>query len=119
MPHNISLETVLEKTDASVVLEILVSPESDYFDGHFPQFPVMPAVAQLDQVIRLADRYFGSGVKAVRIKRIKFSNLIRPGSLLRIELQYKAQTGTLSFKTTGPGREPVYSSGSVILRDTQ
>jgi hypothetical protein len=113
--HGVPAETVLEKTDTSVALEIVVPPLSDYFDGHFPQLPIMPAVAQADQVIRLADRYLGTGVNAERIKRIKFSNLIRPGSRLRIELQYNAQTGTLSFKITGPGGEPAYSSGTIRM----
>ncbi|GHV76898.1 AMP-binding protein [Spirochaetia bacterium] len=116
--HGIPAETVLEKTDVSAIIEIFVPPLSDYFDGHFPQFPVMPAVAQLGEVIRLAARYLGRGVNVARIKRIKFSALIRPGTRLRIELQHNAETGMLSFKITGPGGEPAYSSGSVILGDT-
>ncbi|MDR1932083.1 MAG: AMP-binding protein, partial [Spirochaetales bacterium] len=41
-PHGIPAEKVLEKTGTSVTLEIVIPPGSEYFDGHFPEFKLLP-----------------------------------------------------------------------------
>jgi len=108
---------ILEKTDNSVMLEISVPAASPYFDGHFPEFQVLPGVAQIELVIRFASQYFGTGIAVSEIKRVKFTNLVLPSSPLIIKIN-KIEN-TISFKIYSPENEQVYSSGSLILMQEQ
>jgi acyl-coenzyme A synthetase/AMP-(fatty) acid ligase/3-hydroxymyristoyl/3-hydroxydecanoyl-(acyl carrier protein) dehydratase len=113
--HGIPAEKVLEKGDDAILLELRIPPECDYFDGHFPAIKVLPAVAQFELVIRLAARYLGTGIHVSKIKRIKFSNLIRPGAVLHINLNFRPERDSLAFTIMRPADKGVYSSGTVIL----
>jgi 3-hydroxymyristoyl/3-hydroxydecanoyl-(acyl carrier protein) dehydratase/acyl-CoA synthetase (AMP-forming)/AMP-acid ligase II len=108
-------EKVIEKTENSVSLEFSVPGTSPYFDGHFPGFPILPAVAQTEFVIRFAARYLGTSVSPSELRRLKFTNLIRPGALLRLKLVKKEKS--ISFILSCPVNQTVYSTGVVIPED--
>ena len=109
-------EKVIEKTDNSVSLELVIPDSSPYFDGHFPEFHLLPAVAQVELVIRFAARYLGTDIKISEIKRVKFTSFIRPGAPLLLKLTKKEKN--ISFTLSSPGGETVYSLGTVITGNT-
>ena len=104
-------ERLIEKTENSCILEFSIPETSDYFDGHFPGYPILPAVAQVDMVMRFASRYFGTGIGISEIRRIKFTNLVRPFTPLLLKLERNGKT--ISFKIHSPDRETVYSTGTL------
>ncbi|MDR1932588.1 MAG: hydroxymyristoyl-ACP dehydratase [Spirochaetales bacterium] len=108
-------EKVLEKTGTSVTLEIVIPPGSEYFDGHFPEFKLLPGVAQLELVVRLASRYLGTGIYVPSAKRVKFSAAIRPGAALRLELSYTVEKHALAFKIASSNGAIVYSAGTLTI----
>ncbi|MDR1318148.1 MAG: AMP-binding protein, partial [Treponema sp.] len=110
--RRITPENILEKTEDGALLEFTILPESDYFDNHFPLFKVLPAVAQFELAIRYADRCFKTGLNVKRAKRLKFSAIVRPGTLLRLRLNRDGGSGIVSFVFASPDGETVYSSGS-------
>jgi acyl-coenzyme A synthetase/AMP-(fatty) acid ligase/3-hydroxymyristoyl/3-hydroxydecanoyl-(acyl carrier protein) dehydratase len=115
VPDTIMGEVIREKSETSVSLEFAVPEDSPYFDGHFPHFKILPAAAQFDLAVKFAFRYLGTSVRVREIKRIKFSNIIRPGTLLMLNLSYNKDSSALHFKTTSPEGGTLYSSGSMIL----
>ena len=110
---SLGAETVIEQTENSISLEIYIPETCLYFDGHFPGFPIMPAVAQMEMVIRFASRYLGTGVALSAIRRIKFTNLVRPNMPLLVKLAKKDHT--LTFTICSAKGEITYSSGTVVL----
>jgi 3-hydroxymyristoyl/3-hydroxydecanoyl-(acyl carrier protein) dehydratase len=100
------------------LLELIPSEDWDYFDGHFPDFKLLPAVAQVEIVVRLAAKYFDSGIFIQKSKRIKFSNFIQPGSPVYVSLSYKKESETLNFSMKNPAGDIVYSSGTFTLGTT-
>ena len=110
-------ERIIEKTENSVCLEFSVPDTSPYFDGHFPEFPILPAVAQVDLILRFAVQYLETGNELLEIRRIKFSNLIRPFTPLLLSLEKNGST--ISFRMTSPVSqgEIVYSLGSLKLAE--
>lgn len=110
--RGVSCVKVWEQTDTSVVLELAFPPEIDYFDGHFPEFKLLPAVAQLELVVRFADQYFVPGLTISGAKRIKFSAMIRPDSRIFLNLTHDPEKKTLHFTFTGSD-ERIYSSGTL------
>ncbi len=71
-----------------------------YFDGHFDDRPILPAVAQLHLIDRLVKAYFESDLMFSGMKQLKFMSPILPGqsTVLRIE-EKKNNTFGFEFKT--------------------
>jgi uncharacterized membrane protein len=106
---------LIEKTGNSACVEFSIPGTSAYFDGHFPEFPILPAVAQIDLTTRFAAKYLGTGIGISQIRRVKFSSLIRPGAPLSLNLE-KNDT-SITFKLSSPDGEIVYSLGSLKLTE--
>src|SRR5262249_11062879 len=49
-------------TENGVDIDLLLTPAIIYFQGHFPQFPIAPAVAQIDWAVHLAARHLGLAI---------------------------------------------------------
>jgi len=109
----ISGEKIIKKTDSSVILEFSISDSSDYFNGHFPDFPVLPAVAQVFIIMQCVSRFFGISVELSKIKRTKFTNIIRPDTPLVLYLEKKDKN--ISFKIISPDENIFYSAGTLVL----
>jgi hypothetical protein len=113
--REIPREKVLEQGDDHVLLEFSVPPESAYFRGHFPEYSILPGVAQFEMVMRMASRYLGTGIHISGFKRIKFSAIVRPGIPLRMKLNHRTEKQELCFEISNPGGDVVYSTGAVSL----
>ncbi len=61
------------------------------FAGHFDVAPILPAVAQLDWAIQLAQQCFDLPTQFVRMEALKFVRPVTPGTELILNLSYKAQ----------------------------
>lgn len=119
--HGIPSETLLSKKEFDdcneVELEVLIPESSDYFDGHFPEFKLLPAVAQIDLVVHFAQRYFNTALSIPNIKRFKFSEKLLPNSTVVFSLKYDTQKNTISFKISSLNKEITYSSGTYIAKE--
>lgn len=114
--HDIVDEKIVEKTDNSFVLEVVIPESSDFFDGHFPEYKLLPAVAQFEVVTRFAKKYFGTQRWVPAIKRIKFSAPIRPDTKIKLEETYKTEKGIIQYTISNADKpEIVYSSGSFAV----
>lgn len=98
------------------VLTWVVPTNLPYFDGHFPQNPVLPAVAVLDgtlEALKLLQQ--NKTLSFERIKSGKFLNLIKPGTPLQICLtqirknEWEAEWGS-------PDGEKIFAHLKVLLR---
>lgn len=114
--HGIPAETVLLRrengSNIEVELEVLIPGTSDYFDGHFPEFKLLPAVAQIDLVAHFAERYFGTKVSIPDIKRFKFSDKLLPDSTVVFKLKFEGEKSRISFEITDFAAGKIYASGS-------
>ncbi len=111
--HGIVDEKIVGKKGNSVSLEFSIPESSDFFDGHFPEFKLLPAVAQFEVVTRFSRKYFNTQRYVPAIKRIKFSNPIRPDTNVHLDLEYRAEKSSVSFSMQDADIEgKVYSSGS-------
>ena len=111
--HGIVDEKIVGKKENSVSLEFSIPESSDFFDGHFPEFKLLPAVAQFEVVTRFSRKYFNTQRYVPAIKRIKFSNPIRPDTNVHLDLEYRAEKSSVNFSMQDTDIEgKVYSSGS-------
>lgn len=111
--HDIKDEQIISKEEGKVVLEFVIPASSDFFDGHFPEYKLLPAVAQFEVVTRFSRKYFGTQRWVPSIKRIKFSAPIRPDTKIHLELTYKAEKQSVTFNLSDANVEgKIYSSGT-------
>lgn len=118
--HGIPAETVLSRREndknLEVELEVLIPSTSDYFDGHFPDFKLLPAVAQIDLVAHFARRYFGTELSTPDIKRFKFSDKILPDSTVVFKLKFDGEKNKVSFEISDFTGSKTYSTGNYIAK---
>lgn len=79
-------------------IELSVEAELVVFDGHFPTTPVLPGVALLDWVIRLARQAFAIEGPCLRMDALKFQHIVQPGAVLTLELDWKTDPRVLDFR---------------------
>jgi 3-hydroxyacyl-[acyl-carrier-protein] dehydratase len=102
----------------------------EYLADHFPGFPIMPGVLQLQSLVeaaswllRLTDDYRYSVVVLREVKSVRFGNLMQPGKALEVCAELTERDGAgAAFKARGEaeGTQTVsaqFSLGCYNLRD--
>jgi hypothetical protein len=103
----------LRREAALAQLELTLDPQLLVFDGHFPQQPILPGVAQLDWAVRYAREVFEIPPAFLRMEALKFQQVARPGLVLCLQLEWVAANATLRFayhSALGP-----HASGRVVF----
>jgi len=96
-----------------VTLQLDVPADLPCFLGHYPGFPILPGVVQIDWVMQLAVRHLPCGQPSATDFRIKFKRVITPGMPLALTLSHDKARRRLEFVYRSGDR--VASEGRVML----
>ncbi len=96
-----------------IELTLLFSANSQYFQGHFPEFAVLPGVAQIHFAVLFIQKYFDIIPNLKSIKKLRFMHIIQPEKEVFLVLEYKKEKQVISFKYSSIGL--VHSSGDFYL----
>lgn len=107
-------EKVIERSETRVVLEVFIQDDCDYFDGHFPSFKLLPAVAEFTLVEKYARKYFGVSAFVSSIPRMKFSSPLLPNTTVLFSLAYNSDK-KISFDISDSAHKKI-SSGSFCTK---
>ncbi|POZ60248.1 AMP-binding protein [Chromobacterium alticapitis] len=88
---------LLERGDGHAVLAVEAAESLPDFKGHFPSFPLLPGVTQLDWAIRYARELFELPPDFCGIDNLKFQRIIPPGAIVRLELRHDAAKHNVGF----------------------
>jgi len=66
-------------TESSFSAELVFDAAAPYFQGHFPQAPILPGVAQLGFAERFAESVAGRPMTLRGVRKMKFMRVIAPG----------------------------------------
>lgn len=109
------VHSVESETDGATVI-FSVPASSVYFDGHFPSFPLLPAVAQVTIALKLAKRYLGITTTPRRIRKMKFSNMITPEQSVRLTMKVSDDGKNMAIKMENPSSpRQIYSQGTIKI----
>ena len=108
--------TIVERSADSVAFALDVRRERAVFDGHFPDSPILPGVAQLDWVMALAGLHLGVKQRAAPRFRVKFQRAVVPPAMLALELRLDRPRARLHFIYRRDGT--LVSQGSILLDAT-
>ena len=98
LPHRFPMllvDRILECDDQKRIVGLKsVTINEPFFQGHFPGFPVMPGVLQLEAMAQTAGILLNRILKTpdrvpyfMSIDKAKFRRVVRPGDQMRIEVE--------------------------------
>jgi 3-hydroxymyristoyl/3-hydroxydecanoyl-(acyl carrier protein) dehydratase len=96
-----------------------VPADSPWFSGHFPGEPILPGIALIymaEQAIIQDALAKGEQVQLHALKRVRFTQLVRPGEtlLLNISGEEAGEEILFSFKVTN--KENIVCSGAIVAK---
>jgi 3-hydroxyacyl-[acyl-carrier-protein] dehydratase len=111
IPHRspfLWIDRVCEITDTSIRAEKDIAQELDIFQGHYPDYPLMPGVLLCEAVFQAGALLIGELAARedeapawvpvlTRIQGAKFKREVRPGDTVTIEAQFKEKVGPAWF----------------------
>jgi beta-hydroxyacyl-ACP dehydratase FabZ len=108
LPHRypmLMVDRVLEITEDSIVAEKFVSLDEPFFQGHFPEMPIMPGVLILEALAQAAglgvryneERVRSRGVVLAGVDKARFRKPVLPGSLLTLHAKQRKRRRDLFF----------------------
>lgn len=126
IPHRypfLLVDKIIECDDESRIVGIKsVTMNEPFFQGHFPEYPIMPgvliveAMAQVACILgmRILKREGRSSVFFTGIDKVKFRKPVVPGDVLRLELTKVKQRGDL-FRFEGKAlvEDQVVTQGTI------
>jgi len=92
----------------------IIDDQSGWFDGHFPDDPIFPGIAQLEMVCDLISAEQGIPLRLLRLSRVKFKKIIRPGETLDIHAACGNKENSYTFTIMSEGQEAC--SGMIFLQ---
>ncbi|MNH19700.1 3-hydroxyacyl-[acyl-carrier-protein] dehydratase FabZ [compost metagenome] len=101
------------EVDGELQLQLAVSADLAYFNGHFPQTPVLPGVVQVDWALALGQQLLDRPRQFAGMEVLKFQQLVRPGDPLQLTLRFDAERSKLYFAYSNAGAP--CSSGRIVL----
>lgn len=109
------LPTILScnKEQGSVTWRLDIATELEFFNGHFPEQPVLPGVTQLDWAIKLGCEHFGYPVNVATLEVLKFQQLMLPGSQVDLTIDHNKAKAKLTFAYSDGDKR--FASGRIAL----
>ncbi|OCG18198.1 ApeI family dehydratase [Gilliamella sp. WF3-4] len=93
-------EKTINISKTSVDIELTISPDLFWFEGHFKSQPLLPGVAQLNWVIHYTKKYFDKSLNLRSVDVIKFQCPIIPKDRLMLRLTWHESIKKLEFTYT-------------------
>ncbi|MDQ8185345.1 3-hydroxyacyl-ACP dehydratase FabZ family protein [Pelagicoccus sp. SDUM812002] len=112
IPHRppfLFVDEVVEQTEKSLTARRHVPDTESFFEGHYPNNPIMPGVIISEAVFQTGaiymSRLFADRIKEdptlvpvlSKIENARFKSIVRPNDTLLITVKYKESMGAFSF----------------------
>ncbi|GAB2179343.1 acyl-CoA synthetase family protein [Dongia sp. agr-C8] len=105
--------TGMRAIDGGVELDLFIPAELVQLRGHFPDFPVLPGVAQIDWAVRYAARYLQAPIDVGKAFQIKFRRITTAPSSITLKLLRNPDRQQVEFEYRQD--QSILSSGALKL----
>lgn len=96
-----ALQSVLvERMETSARYVVAVAANLPYFEGHFPQFAILPGLTQIQWAVALAREAFAPPPYFAGLRQLKFMKPIRPGDTIEVQLTLAADADAVTVEFT-------------------
>ena len=101
----------LENDGQNAEITLIFPKNSNFFKGHFPDFPILPGVVQLFFAKEFARDIFNLYFVPQKVKKMKFSSIIKPE--MKVKLVLTRNEKSIEYKYID--EEKTFSSGTFVL----
>ncbi|MGB1263384.1 MAG: thioester dehydrase [Cognaticolwellia sp.] len=102
-------------SESEIELQLMIPSDLDYFNGHFPDAPILAGVVQLHWAVEYSKQHFLlTQVEVKNIEVLKFQVVIVPGQNLTLTLVKKAANKVLFSYASDKGQ---HASGRIVFED--
>jgi len=96
-------------------LQLVIPPDLFYFQGHFPERPILPGVVQIAWALHFGKQLFEEVLPFKALEAIKFQSFVVPSQEVTLTLTWSAEKAKLTFSyQSGKG---AHSSGRIVLQN--
>ena len=99
------------------IVSLSVPRQLTWFDGHFPDQPVLPGIVHVHWAHSIASSVFQTVLDPHRLSRLKFKTPILPDAALKLHLNINKQKRLVKFSFRDETTE--YSSGTLTVLSTK
>jgi len=103
--------------DGKLSAQVHVPADASWFDGHFPDCPVLPGIAQLNIVYELVHHALDRPVRVVEVSRVRFKQKISPDDRLTVTAEVLSGGDRYAFRITRG--DEVVCTGTMTIANLQ
>ena len=107
-PPMLLLDEIIESEEDQIVCQKKFSAEEFFFQGHFPEAPIVPGVILCEMALQagalLLARHYQDGRAeegelplATRLNNVKFKRMVRPGDTVQVAVQIRERLANAFF----------------------
>ena len=125
IPHRppfLFVDKVTEEFDDTIKAEKTVGPDEPFFQGHYPNRPIMPGVLIFESIFQTGAIMMGKRIDnegkipvLTLVNNIKLKHAVNPGDTLQIEVKLKDLVSSAAYMT---GKASVNGKTAVTLEFT-
>ena len=125
IPHRppfLFVDKVIEEVDDIIKAEKTIDPDEPFFQGHYPNRPIMPGVLIFESIFQTGAIMMGKRISnegkipiLTRVNNIKLKHAVNPGDTLQIEVKLKDLVSSAAYMT---GKASVNGKTAVTLEFT-
>lgn len=97
-PNNLPYVVHARVVASLAELQLHVDANLGCFAGHFPGFPILPGVVQIDWAVACARDYLALTSPVKTLDRLKFTNPIQPGAHVQLTLEMEPAGRFVNFR---------------------
>ena len=99
--------------DAAATVAVDIAPELVWFEGHFPDHPILPGVVQVHWAVEYARHLFVIEQPFQKIENLKFKSVVLPEMQLEMRFNHDPDKSLVRF--VFGNADAVYSEGRITF----
>ena len=125
IPHRppfLFVDRVTEETKDGIKTEKSIDPKESFFQGHYPDRPIMPGVLIFESIFQAGAIMMGKRIDnegripvLTRVNNIKLKHAVNPGDILQIEVKLNDLVSSAAYMS---GKASVNGKTAVTLEFT-
>ena len=125
IPHRppfLFVDKIIEEFDDTIKAEKIIDPNEPFFQGHYPDRPIMPGALIFESIFQTGAIMMGKRISnkgkipvLTRVNNIKLKHAVNPGDTLQIEVKLKDLVSSAAYMT---GKASVNGKTAVSLEFT-